>query len=54
MNHLGLEQQLALFARRVGRNASDLSEAEAVPWASRDPATQACAIIYGTLLIDKV
>jgi hypothetical protein len=27
---------------------------EAVPWASRDPATQACAIINGTLLVDKV
>jgi hypothetical protein len=54
MNHMGLEQKLSLFALRVGTNAFKLAEDQAVPWASRDPATQACAIIYGTLLIDKV
>jgi hypothetical protein len=54
MNHLGLDQKLSLFAARVGKNAQELAEVEAVPWGSRDPATQACAIIYGALLIDKV
>lgn len=54
MSKLGLEQKVSLMAHRVGLKAAELAAAEAVPWASRDPATQACALIYGVLLIQKV
>ncbi|WIA14308.1 hypothetical protein OEZ85_002840 [Tetradesmus obliquus] len=54
MSKLGLEQKVSLMAHRVGLKAAELAAAEAVPWASRDPATQACALIYGVLLIQKL
>lgn len=54
MSRLGVDTKVSLMAHRVGLKAAELAAAEAVPWASRDPATQACALIYGVLLINKV
>lgn len=54
MSKLGADQKLSLFGARVAMNAAELSAAEAVPWASRDPATQALALIYGVMHIHKV
>lgn len=39
---------------RVSERAEQVAAEEAVPWAARDPSTQACAIIYGVLQINKV
>lgn len=54
MNRLGADKQLALFGYRVGLAAAELSDREMVPWSSRDPTTQALALIYGVMHIHKV
>ncbi len=54
MSKLGADSKLGLMAHRVGLKAAELADQEAVPWASRDPATQACALIYGVMHINKV
>jgi hypothetical protein len=54
MSRLGIDKKLSLFAHRVGLAAGELAAQEAVPWSSRDPATQACAIIYGVVQINRV
>lgn len=54
MNRLGADKQLALFGYRVGLQAAELSDRENVPWSSRDPTTQALALIYGVMHIHKV
>eukprot|EP00775_Hariotina_reticulata_P013110 gene13110-13238_t len=53
MSRLGVDKKLSLFAHRVGLAAGELAAQEAVPWSSRDPATQACAIIYGVMQINR-
>lgn len=54
MSRLGADSKLGLMAQRVGHAAAALTAQEAVPWSSRDPATQAAAMIYGVLAIHKV
>lgn len=54
MNKLGADKSLALFGYRVGLQAAELSDRENVPWSSRDPTTQALALIYGVMHIHKV
>ncbi|KAF8063772.1 cabII-1 [Scenedesmus sp. PABB004] len=54
MSKLGTDAKLGLFAHRVGLAAAELAGREAVPWAARDPATQACAVIYGVMHIHKL
>eukprot|EP00878_Enallax_costatus_P001359 GHUV01001508.1.p1 GENE.GHUV01001508.1~~GHUV01001508.1.p1 ORF type:complete len:394 (+),score=120.99 GHUV01001508.1:421-1602(+) len=54
MNRLGADKQLALFGYRVGLHSAELSDRENVPWSSRDPTTQALALIYGVMHIHKL
>jgi hypothetical protein len=54
MSRLGAEPTDALLAHRIGLRAAALIAEEHVPWASRDPATQACAIIFGAMLLQRV
>lgn len=39
---------------RVAKRAAEVAAEEAVPWAARDPSTQACALMYGVMQIHKV
>jgi len=40
--------------RRVAERAEEVAAQEAVPWDGRNPATVACALVYGVLQIAKV
>jgi hypothetical protein len=44
----------AAINRRVCANEAELAAREDVPWAARDPATQAACLIYGTMQVNKV
>lgn len=54
MSRMGADKKASLFACRVGDRAAQVAADEAVPWAARDPSTQACAIIYGVLQINRL
>jgi hypothetical protein len=43
-----------LVSCRVAERTAAVAAEEAVPWAARDPSTQACALMYGVMQIHKV
>lgn len=54
MSRLTPDKKLNLFAHRVAKRAAEVAAEEAVPWAARDPSTQACALMYGVMQIHKL